>query len=92
MSPFLTHNCLSKVEEIFPGELDFLRSCDGHDDLHDYHGPPHECFTSKQRHSGGPQPLPRHHVPGETAAPRPLHHEPPLFPLLCACTGKSQGT
>lgn len=82
---------LSKMEEVFPGELDFLRACHGHDDLHDYHGPSNECFASAQRHSGGPQPLPLHHVSGETAAPRPLHHEPSLLPLLRACAGKSEG-
>lgn len=45
---------LSKVEEIFPGELVFLCACDGHDDLHDYHGPPNECLTSAQCHNRGP--------------------------------------
>lgn len=77
------------MEEIFPGELDILRAGDGHDDVHDYYGPPDECFTSAQCNGGGPQPLPLHHVPGETAAPRSLHHEPPLLSLLRPCAGKS---
>lgn len=79
------------MEEIFPGELVFLCACDGHDDLHDYYGPPNEYFTSAQYHSRGPQPLPLYYVSGESAASRPLHHEPPLLPLLCARAGKSEG-
>lgn len=85
----LMHSCASsKVEEVFPGELDFLCACNGHDDLHDDHGLPDGEVTQTQRHSRGPKPVPLHHVLGETAAPRPLHHEPPLLPLLCACTGR----
>jgi len=82
---------LSKVEEILPCELVFLCACDGHDDVHDYYGPPDECFASSQLHIRGPQPLSLHHVPGETAASRPFHHEPPLLHFLCARTGKSHG-
>lgn len=79
------------MEEVFPCELGFLCACDGYDDLHDYYGPPDDSFTSSQQYGRGPQLLPLHHVSGETAAPRPLHHEPPLLPVLFACTGKSQG-
>lgn len=82
---------LFKVEEIFLGELDFLCACDGDDDVHDHHGLPDECLTSTQHHSRGPQPLPLHHVPGETAAPRTLNYEPALLPLLCTCAGNSDG-
>lgn len=77
------------MEKIFPGELVFLRACDGHDDVHDHYGPPYECFTPTQRYGRGPKSIPLHHVPGETVAPGPLHHEPAVVPVLCACAGKS---
>lgn len=41
-------SCLPEVEEVFPREPGFLCACDGHDDLHDYYGPPDDCFTSAQ--------------------------------------------
>lgn len=79
---------LVQVEEVLPGELGFLRACDGHDDLHDLYGPQDERYTPSQRYHRGPQPLPLHHVLGEAGAPRPFHHEPPLLSVLCTCTGE----
>lgn len=78
------------MEEVFPHQPGVLCSCYGHDDLHDGGGPPNRSEAPSQRHTRGQTDVPLQHVPGETAPPWPVHHEPALLPLLSACAGNTQ--
>lgn len=77
------------MEEVFSHQPRVLRSCYGHDDLHDGRGPPDRGAAPSQCHTGGQADVPLQHVPGETTSAWPVHHEPALLPLLSACAGNT---